>query len=50
MTGVFEACGLASAEGLAEAGADVAIVAVIPLVEAFFTTENRVKWNIKHFK
>lgn len=49
ITGGARGCGLAFAEGLAEAGADVAIFDVIPPVEAFFTIEKRFGVKTKHY-
>jgi NAD(P)-dependent dehydrogenase (short-subunit alcohol dehydrogenase family) len=50
VTGGARGCGLAFAQGLAEAGADVAIFDVIDPVEAFF--EIATKYNVKteHYK
>lgn len=49
VTGGARGCGLAFAEGLAEAGADIAIFDVIPPVEAFFEIEKRYGVKTKHY-
>jgi len=50
VTGGARGCGLAFAEGLAEAGADVAIFDVIDPVEAFFDIEKKFNVKTKHYK
>lgn len=50
MTGGARGCGLAFAEGLAEAGADVAIFDVIDPVPAFFEIEKNFGVKTKHYK
>jgi NAD(P)-dependent dehydrogenase (short-subunit alcohol dehydrogenase family) len=50
VTGGARGCGLAFAEGLAEAGADVAIFDIISPVEAFFAIEKRFRVKAKHYK
>jgi NAD(P)-dependent dehydrogenase (short-subunit alcohol dehydrogenase family) len=49
VTGGARGCGLAFAQGLAEAGADVAIFDVIPSVEAFFEIEKTYGVKTKHY-
>lgn len=49
VTGGARGCGLAFAEGLAEAGADVAIFDVIPPVEGFFAIEKTYGVKTKHY-
>jgi len=49
ITGGARGCGLAFAEGLAEAGADVAIFDVIPPVEAFFEIEKKFGVKTAHY-
>ncbi|KAL3426085.1 short-chain dehydrogenase reductase sdr [Phlyctema vagabunda] len=49
VTGGARGCGLAFAEGLAEAGADVAIFDVIAPVEAFFAIEKTYGVKTKHY-
>lgn len=50
VTGGARGCGLAFAEGLAEAGADIAIFDVITPVEAFFEIEKRFGVKTKHYQ
>jgi NAD(P)-dependent dehydrogenase (short-subunit alcohol dehydrogenase family) len=50
VTGGARGCGLAFAEGLAEAGADVAIFDVIDPVPAFFEIEKNFGVKTKHYK
>ncbi|KIW15398.1 hypothetical protein PV08_05444 [Exophiala spinifera] len=50
VTGGARGCGLAFAEGLAEAGADVAIFDVIDPVEGFFEIEKNFGVKTKHYK
>ena len=50
VTGGARGCGLAFAEGLAEAGADIAIFDVIEPSEAFFTISSRFGVKTKHYK
>jgi len=49
VTGGARGCGLAFAQGLAEAGADVAVFDVIPPVEAFFEIEKTYGIKTKHY-
>lgn len=49
MTGGARGCGLAFAEGLAEAGADIAIFDVIPPVEAFYAIEKTYGVKTGHY-
>lgn len=49
MTGGARGCGLSFAEGLAEAGADIAIFDCIAPVEAFSTVEKRFGVKTKHY-
>jgi NAD(P)-dependent dehydrogenase (short-subunit alcohol dehydrogenase family) len=50
VTGGARGCGLAFAEGLAEAGADVVIFDVIDPVSAFFEIEKNFGVKTKHYK
>lgn len=50
VTGGARGCGLAFAEGLAEAGADVAIFDVIDPVPEFFEIEKRFGVRTAHYK
>nr|KAK5441284.1 hypothetical protein LTR18_007128 [Exophiala xenobiotica] len=50
VTGGAQGCGLAFAEGLAEAGADVAIFDVIDPVAAFFDIEKKFNVKTAHYK
>lgn len=50
MTGGARGCGLAFAEGLAEAGADVAIFDVIDPVAEFFEIERKFGVRTAHYK
>ncbi|KAL2007217.1 hypothetical protein VTN00DRAFT_8655 [Thermoascus crustaceus] len=49
VTGGARGCGLAFAEGLAEAGADVAIFDIIPPVEEFFQIEKKYGVRTAHY-
>jgi NAD(P)-dependent dehydrogenase (short-subunit alcohol dehydrogenase family) len=50
VTGGGRGCGLAFAEGLAEAGADVAIFDVIDPVAEFFEIERKFGVRTAHYK
>lgn len=49
VTGGARGCGLAFAEGLAEAGADVAIFDIIPPTEDFLAIEKNFGVKTKHY-
>jgi NAD(P)-dependent dehydrogenase (short-subunit alcohol dehydrogenase family) len=49
VTGGARGCGLAFAEGLAEAGADVAIFDIIPPTEGFFEIEKIYGVKTRHY-
>lgn len=50
VTGGARGCGLAFAEGLAEAGADVAIFDIIPPVPEFFDIEKKYGVKTAHYQ